>query len=254
MPNDSCAETVPEPRFLRMNDVLIALVQDLMTSPWLYATLVALAAFDAFVPVVPSETLVIMAGVFVASAGPDFPLVVAAAAVGAFAGDHVSYLVGRGVGARNGRLPANSRTRAVFDWVQTHLTERAGVVLVAARFIPGGRTAATLTTGFVGFRLPRFSAFTALGTTAWAAYYAGIGYVGGRSFEAEPMKAVLLGIGIAALLIVAVEVIRHARRRSSSFDTVDDAGLVGDDRGLHAVASVEPAEDRAHVRLDRALN
>src|SRR5687768_15674203 len=48
-----------------------------------------------FFPVVPSESLVVTAGVFAAATGePSLPLVIIAAALGAITGDHFSYLIG----------------------------------------------------------------------------------------------------------------------------------------------------------------
>jgi len=51
-------------------------------------------------PAVPSESLVITAGVFAATGEPILAGVIVAAALGAFAGDHVSYLRVRTAGGR----------------------------------------------------------------------------------------------------------------------------------------------------------
>ncbi|TDE15178.1 DedA family protein, partial [Actinomadura sp. 6K520] len=60
-----------------------------VSSPWFYLVLFAVAALDGFFPVVPSESLVITAGVYAASGRPELEWVVVAAALGAFTGDHV---------------------------------------------------------------------------------------------------------------------------------------------------------------------
>ena len=83
-----------------MDGTILHFVETLMGSPWVYAALFAFAALDGFFPLVPSESLVITAGVFAASGEPILPLVILAAAAGAFAGDHVAYLVGRTAGGR----------------------------------------------------------------------------------------------------------------------------------------------------------
>lgn len=46
-----------------MGDAIIEAIEGLAGSPWIYAAILGLAALDAFL-VVPSETLVITAGVF----------------------------------------------------------------------------------------------------------------------------------------------------------------------------------------------
>ncbi|NVI88415.1 DedA family protein, partial [Actinomadura sp. BRA 177] len=81
-------------------DGVWGLVDTAVTSPWFYLVLFAVAAIDGFFPVVPSESLVITAGVYAASGEPDLVAVVVLAAVGAFTGDHVSFLLGRRAGGR----------------------------------------------------------------------------------------------------------------------------------------------------------
>ena len=54
-----------------MSDAITDLVEGAMGSPWVYLALCAFAAIDAFFPVVPSESLVITAGVFAATGEPN---------------------------------------------------------------------------------------------------------------------------------------------------------------------------------------
>ena len=96
-----------------MGDAIMNLVEGAMSSPWLYVALLAFAAIDGFFPAVPSESLVITAGVFAATGEPNLVGIIAAAALGAFVGDHVSYLLGRTAGRRLiARAPAGSRKAA----------------------------------------------------------------------------------------------------------------------------------------------
>ncbi|HVF77058.1 MAG TPA: hypothetical protein VNA28_02075, partial [Solirubrobacteraceae bacterium] len=67
-----------------MTDVIFHFVEDIMSSPWIYLVLFAVAAIDGFFPIVPSETSVLTAGVFAASGETSLPLVILAAALGAF--------------------------------------------------------------------------------------------------------------------------------------------------------------------------
>ena len=83
-----------------MSEAITQRVEGAMASPWVLLALFAVAAIDGFFPLVPSESLVVTAGVFAACTGePSLPLVILAAALGAFTGDHVSYLLGAGGGA-----------------------------------------------------------------------------------------------------------------------------------------------------------
>ncbi|MGP4028208.1 DedA family protein [Actinomadura sp. 3N407] len=195
-------------------DAVMGVVDTAVTSPWFYLALFAVAALDAFFPVVPSESMVITAGVYAASGRPDLVLVVVVAALGAFVGDHVSFLLGRGSGGRLMRgLRPGTRRYAAFGWARRTMAERGGLILVVARYVPGGRTAVTLTMGAVGFRLRSFSLFAAVAAVSWGLYGAVLGYVGGVAFEHDPLKGVAVGIGLALSVTAVVEGIRFVRGR-----------------------------------------
>ncbi|GAA3508716.1 membrane protein DedA with SNARE-associated domain [Streptosporangium album] len=197
-----------------MTQAILDTLHDVMTSPWIYPALFALAMLDGFFPVVPAETSVITVGVFAASTGaPDLGLVIVVAALGAFAGDHVSYAIGRTAGSR---LRGGRRSGKAFAWAERALAERGGLVLVVARYIPGGRTACTLTMGAVTYPRRSFALFDGVAAVSWALYSALIGYVGGAAFENDPVKGLLLGLGIALSITAVVEMVRHVRRRRTA--------------------------------------
>ncbi|MFG2089465.1 MULTISPECIES: DedA family protein [unclassified Spirillospora] len=218
-------------------DAVMGVVDTAVTSPWFYLALFAVAALDAFFPVVPSESMVITAGVYAVSGRPDLVLVVVVAALGAFVGDHVSYLVGRGSGGRVVRgLRPGTRRFAAFGWARRTMAERGGLILVVARYVPGGRTAVTLTMGAVGFRLRSFSLFAAVAAVSWGLYGAVLGYVGGVAFEDDPLKGVVVGIGLALSVTALVEGIRFARRRRRGRRA--EAGSSPEGRGSRRVGSL----------------
>ncbi|MER6006863.1 DedA family protein [Nonomuraea sp. NPDC051941] len=189
-----------------MSHAILDLVQQVMSSPWLYAALFGLALLDGFFPIVPAETSVITAAVFAASGETNLALVIVAAALGAFAGDHISYLIGN---KSAGRL----RNKKAFVWARDTLAERGGLVLVVARYIPGGRTATTLTMGAVRHPLRSFTFFDAIAASSWAVYSGLIGFFGGMAFENDPIKGLLLGLGIAVSITALVELVRWLRKR-----------------------------------------
>ncbi|MFC4114575.1 DedA family protein [Nonomuraea zeae] len=189
-----------------MSHAILDLIQQVMSSPWLYAALFALALLDGFFPIVPAETSVITAAVFAATGETNLALVIVVAALGAFAGDHISYLIGS---KSAGRL----RDKKAFVWARGALAERGGLVLVVARYIPGGRTATTLTMGAVRYPLRSFTFFDAIAASSWAVYSGLIGFFGGMAFENDPIKGLLLGLGIALSITALVEIMRWARKR-----------------------------------------
>ena len=197
-----------------MTDAVLGWVQDLMSSPWLYLALFVLSAVDGFLPLLPSETVVITAGVFAATGQPELAAVVAVAALGALAGDHTSYLIGHLAGpGLQARARPGSRRRAGLDRAERLLASRGGMLLVTARYVPGARTAVTLTAGAVARPLRHFSPFAALGALTWAGWSAAVGYVGGLAFEEDPLRGLLVGLGVALGLTALGELARHLVQR-----------------------------------------
>jgi membrane-associated protein len=192
----------------------LRLAESLITSPWLYAVLIAVSCLDSFLPLIPSEAVVIVAGVYAATGQTDIVLVIAATALGAFLGDLIPYAVGRLLGVRVlKRLPPGTKRRAAHDWFTRELDARGGFILVTTRFIPVGRYLATLSTGLVRYPLGKYVLFVAFATATWSAYTALTGYFGGVVFQENTLLAIAVGIGLAFVVTGVIEVVRHLRRR-----------------------------------------
>jgi membrane protein DedA with SNARE-associated domain len=187
---------------------------DLLTgSLWTYPLLLGICAGDALIPAFPSETALIVCGIQAARGNLSLGWVIVCAAVGAFSGDNSSYAVGRWVGTPAvKRFFSGEVAQRRLDWARNFLKERGSYVLVVARFIPGGRTATTFTAGLVRLRwLTRFAPYVLVAAILWAVYGALLGYLGGRLFQDQPIYALLLAFGIAALITLGVEGWRRLR-------------------------------------------
>jgi len=191
--------------------VFESLTEHVSGSPWTYAFLFAVAALDVVFPLVPSETSVILAGVLAATGDLMLAGVIACAAAGAILGDNTAYGIGRTAGHRIVERFFKGERRKRIDWAERQIQERGGYLIVVGRFIPGGRTAVTLSCGLLEMRWRRFIAFDVLAGVLWASYGALLGYWGGRTFEKNPLYGFLVAFAVALAITGAVEVYRRLR-------------------------------------------
>jgi len=195
---------------------LSQLMESAAASPWVYLAIFGLVVADAVLILLPSETLIISATVFAINTGtPLLWLVALAAALGAFAGDHLAYGLGKWSMSRrlgDGKLPG----------VRRALNERGSQLIVSARFVPGGRTMVTTACGALGFPLQRFSVATAIGAFLWTTDSILLGFLGQAASADNPLFGVFLGLGLAASVTVVVELVRLARRRHAKRATKNE--------------------------------
>jgi membrane-associated protein len=190
--------------------MLESLTELVSGSPWTYAVVLAFAALDAVLPLVPSEATAITAGVLAGAGDLHVTLVLAAAAAGALIGDNSAYGVGRGTG----RFMSTRLLRGRRAWAERMLDERGGYLIVAARFVPGGRTAATVTAGLTGMRWTRFLRAATAAAAVWATFAVGLGYAGGQVFEEKPWLGLIAAFGLAATIALTIELTRRYSSRT----------------------------------------
>jgi membrane-associated protein len=183
-----------------------------------YLAAVIVPALDALLPWLPSESVVIALGALTAgSADPRIGLLVALAALGAFLGDNAAYLIGRRFGpAINRKLFAGEKGARRRAWAERSLDRFGMRVIILCRFVPGGRTAVTITCGLIGYPRARFVTATAVAGTLWASYAFFLGRLGGQVFEDRPWVGLLLALGLALAISVLIEAGRRAWRWHAS--------------------------------------
>jgi membrane-associated protein len=186
-----------------------------------YLLVLVLAVFDVVVPVLPSESAVILGGVL-AWQGRLHPVpLILAAAAGAVAGDHLSYGIGRWT--RRGRHRARGDRRLgkaerLQAWAARQLARRGPSLLIVGRFIPGGRTATTFMAGRTSYPLRRYTPPVVLAGLLWASFAAMLGYLGGQAFHDQTLLATGLGIALALGFAALVELVVGRRERQRSGD------------------------------------
>ena len=189
--------------------------EEWVSSDWSYLAIFAVSAIDAFFPLVPAETVVITAGVLAGTGDLQLWLVILCASAGAIAGDNISYGLGHWLGEHTvKRWFKGAKSQAAFAWAERQLAQRGTYIIVVARFIPGGRTATTFSAGYIqSFPYRRFIMADVLAGFIWGTYASLLGYFGGKTFEEQPWKGLILAFVVAIGLTGAIELVRHRRER-----------------------------------------
>lgn len=134
-------------------------------------------------PPIPSELVMPLAGYAAARGELSLVPAVLAGSAGSLAGALFWYEVGRRIGAerlerfaaRHGRWLAMTPrdVRRADEWFD----RRGGVAVLVGRLVPAVRTLISVPAGLSGMPLPRFLAFSSLGTLAWTAALATAGWL-----------------------------------------------------------------------------
>ena len=183
-------------------------------NPATYLIALAAAGGDVLFPLIPSETIVITAAVLAAKGGLLIWLIILVVALGAFAGDNVAFWLGRGVGGRVvDRLFRGDKARGHIEWAERAIERRGRLVILAGRFIPGGRTAATFASGTLDMPYRKFVGADAIAAVAWAVYASMLGYLGGEVFQHSVWKSLAASLGVAALIGIGTDIWRRVQAR-----------------------------------------
>jgi len=208
-----------------MFDALLDLVDGLLgvldgLDPLLLA--LGVAAFTALETtaliglVVPGDAAVLVAGSTVDTPG-RFALVLAAAALGTYAGELIGYGIGRKVGPRL-RTSRFGRMLGEHRWAraEAYLAGRGASVLVPVRFVSVAHAVAPVVAGTVRMPLSRFAFWAGLGAVTWATVYTGIGTAAGAAYREYRGLGLLTTVAVIAASAVVLSARRWLRRRSRS--------------------------------------
>lgn len=210
-------------RWAEENDRLI---DQTSFGPWTYITIGLLVFGDAIIPLLPGETTINAAATFAASGDLLLGWVVVAAAAGAVIGDSTLYWIARGssrrFSARFDRALHDRRVEQVLDL----LGRRAGLLLVAGRYIPGARFAINASLGISAYPYRKFLPWSALGGVIWAAYTAALAYLVATALAGLPLASVVIAGAITtiAIAIVIANLRRSERRLAEDAPAPESAG------------------------------
>lgn len=189
-----------------------------LDAPWLHLAAGGLAFGETAIfldLLVPGEVGMVVVGASAAAGDHSLPLVIAAAAIGATAGDSASYAIGRFAGrpllcrwepVRRRMGPKIERAGKLFE-------RRGGPTVFFARFVGALRAIAPLVAGIERMRFPTFLAWNAAASVVWATTTVSLGWFLGDRIAAVVDRG---GWGVSAIVLVAAAVWWWRRHRRSA--------------------------------------
>jgi membrane protein DedA with SNARE-associated domain len=87
------------------------------------------------------------------------------------------------------------------------------LLLITARFIPGGRTLLTLSCGVTQQPRKWFIGWAVVAASIWATYASLLGFIGGKSFADNHTKAFLIAFTSAFSVTIVIELVRAVLKR-----------------------------------------
>lgn len=176
-----------------------------------------------FVPLLPTEPVLISCGVLAASGKLPLQWVILTAIASCVLADLVNYGIGRRIGEPAIAKFAHRRTpSAVLDWIKERLARNAEPILIAGRWLPGGGTIGAVLCGSLRFPLRRFALASSIGCTLWCLYATLLGYLGGSLASDDIPLALAVSLGIAAVLSLPASMFLRAQRRRVVETDIDD--------------------------------
>ncbi len=204
---------------------------------WWILPIVCLFCFvDGFLPLLPSETLLVALAVVAAGTGvPNLYLLILAGAAGAIAGDQIAYRLGRRIGTERFAWMRRERTRRLFDFAGRELNVRGAMLIFTARYVPIGRVVVNLSSGATGFSYRRFTLLDIAGSLTWASYSVAIGVAAGAWFHENKLLGIAISVCLAIVMGYLIDKVSHAvlvrlgRRGTNQPDpfATDPAAMVG---------------------------
>jgi membrane-associated protein len=170
---------------------------------WIYVLLVVIIFSETglvFMPFLPGDSLLFVAGAICAMGKMDIYLLIALLTTAAIVGDAVNYAVGRWFGAA-----LIERTTLVnpkhLAYTQGFYDRYGGQTVIIARFIPFARTLAPFVAGFALYDPKKFVFFNVTGAIIWVVSLTVAGYwFGNLPFVRDNLTLVILFIIFLSIL------------------------------------------------------
>ena len=189
--------------------MIVAVVDDIDLESFERPALVVFGfvAFEAVIPVFPSESLLTAASTLAAQSGSDIELwrVILAGALGATVGDSLLYwlsrtVLRRSIGDRLDRATEDERVGRALGV----LGDSAPILIVFGRFVPGLRFVVGATMGISRYPYGRFLLFDAIGGTAWSLYTCVFSYLMASLIDDKPLVSILASALVTTAILAVL--------------------------------------------------
>lgn len=190
-------------------------VLDLFGSSWFFIAALLAVLSDAFVPIVPSGTMVI-AATLQASETHTSPLLLGfGVAIASFSGDLLLLRVARrGAAWAQRRLDRRPGAAGAAAYLLEALETRRARTIVAARFVPGGRSVLDLAVGTAPAPPLRFLRWSAVSAAVWATYIVGLGYLNEHTFDTSWLSFAVSCAAATTISAVVARMVQRQRRNA----------------------------------------
>ena len=193
---------------------------------WIYAVLFAVIFAETglvVTPLLPGDSLLFAAGAVAATGALDIRIQLLLLVLAAVLGDAVNYAIGLRVGplvfrgGGGGGVWARLLNRRHFERSHEFFERHGGKAIVLARFMPIVRTFVPFVAGVGEMSYPSFAFYNVAGALLWVGVCVGAGYAFGNvPIVKDNFSLVTIGIVLASVLPIAVEFLKHWRRRQAS--------------------------------------
>ncbi|QRY62300.1 DedA family protein [Gordonia sp. PDNC005] len=163
--------------------------------------------------VVPSEGVLIAAGVVASIGSAHIGVLIVLSALAAIAGDWTGYWVGRGFGPRLSatRLGRRMTRRMIRARRQAPSPGDAIVAVASARWIGFVRSLIPLVAGARRMPFRRFAVASAIGAVSWTATVLLISWAVGATLGADVALMVAIGVGLLSLAFLIYRRVRQTQ-------------------------------------------
>ncbi|GAA3557610.1 VTT domain-containing protein [Amycolatopsis ultiminotia] len=178
-------------------------------------------------PVLPGDSLLFTAGLFIANGTLDAPLwlVCVLVTVAALLGNVIGYYLGYFVGPKLFNRPDSKVFKQEYvDKTHAFLEKHGPKAVVLARFVPFVRTFITWIAGIGRMDPKRYFTYTVIGGVFWAAGITVLGsLLGNIEFIRDNVDAIFVVIVLVSVVPIAIEYLRNRREKRGTAPAEDTA-------------------------------